>query len=141
MSRFHQPDYVEFVFQPPPEDEPSDVPKQCIYGHRHILSVRCPYFHRMFTSGMKESNEMEIKVTDVDYDTFLLMVKYLYTGTLSFEENNEEKKQDQVAQMYKAMHKYLCANSLLSSFPYTASSISPRKSCALSSNKCAMSSA
>ena len=57
---------------------------------------------------MRESKELEIPVTDVDYDTFYLMLQYLYTGKLAFKyKDDKEKKQEQVTQLYKAMHQYL----------------------------------
>ena len=44
----------------------------------------------------------------MDYDTFYLMLQYLYTGALILESlNDHENKQEQVARMYKAMHQYL----------------------------------
>ena len=51
QEAFHD---VEFTFQSP-EEEKHDPLKQRIYGHRMILSVRCPYFKQMFTSGMGEA--------------------------------------------------------------------------------------
>ena len=116
QEAFHD---VEFTFQASgsAEEENVDSSQQRIFGHRNILSVRCPFFFRMFTSGMRESKELEIPVTDVDYDTFYRMVRYLYTGTLSFKSlkkddrfvffNDSEMKQDEVVQLYKAMHQYL----------------------------------
>ena len=86
---------MEFVFKST-NDSDSDSLKQCIYGHRNLLSFRSPYFNHMFTSGMKECKEKLIEVTDVEYDTFRLMVDYLYTGKLSF--GVDEKNQHQVVQ-------------------------------------------
>mmetsp|Transcript_19855 Transcript_19855/g.22519 ORF Transcript_19855/g.22519 Transcript_19855/m.22519 type:complete len:365 (+) Transcript_19855:154-1248(+) len=110
QEAFHD---VEFTFQSSgsPEEENSDPSKQRIFGHRSILSARCPYLKVMFTSGMKESKEMEIPVTDVDNDTFHLMLQYLYTGKLKFKSLNEQEKQEQVTRMYKAMHQYLLFDS------------------------------
>ena len=66
QEAFHD---VEFTYQLPesPAEANYDPSKQLIYGHRVIPSVRCPYFRQMFTSGMKESKELKIPVTDVDY--------------------------------------------------------------------------
>jgi len=54
-----------------------------IYAHKAILSAQCEHFRAMFTSGMKESNQGQIEVKDWSYNSYLLMVEYLYSGSIS----------------------------------------------------------
>ena len=51
-------------------------------SHRLILSVRSPVFAAMFSSGMKEVETGQVHIEDVDLETFLKFLKFLYTGTL-----------------------------------------------------------
>jgi len=50
-----------------------------IYAHRAILAVRCEFFMNLFKSGMRESDEMEVKITDFRYPIFLALIEYIYT--------------------------------------------------------------
>jgi hypothetical protein len=56
-----------------------------IHADRLILGKRCAYFAKMFTSGMRESNEKEIGISDTSADVFKLVLAYLYTGSLIME--------------------------------------------------------
>jgi len=51
-------------------------------AHRSILSARSPVFAAMFASGMKEAETGQVRIEDVDHETFLKFLKFLYTGTL-----------------------------------------------------------
>ena len=95
---FNDPTFhdVEFHFE---------NPDRLLYGHRLLLSSRCPYFYQMFTCGLKESHDVIVKIqmTEVDYDTVCLMLQYLYTGRLDL----HARAHDIVAQVYKVMDHYL----------------------------------
>ena len=44
-----------------------------------ILLTRCPYFAVMFTTEMRERHQEKIKIENISYQIFLLILKYLYT--------------------------------------------------------------
>jgi hypothetical protein len=48
-----------------------------------VLCVRCAYFRDMFTTGMRESYEAVVRISDVSYDTFCALVDYLLTDELA----------------------------------------------------------
>lgn len=58
-----------------------------IFGHKLILSSRCIYFKKLFESGMRECKEGLIYRPNDNVDVFLLVLKYIYTGTIVL--NNE----------------------------------------------------
>uniref|UniRef100_A0A7S3A4B1 BTB domain-containing protein n=1 Tax=Rhodosorus marinus TaxID=101924 RepID=A0A7S3A4B1_9RHOD len=65
----------------------SDVVLVCddgsrVFGHRFMLSLRSPYFARMFSSRMKESVAAEVNVPGVSRSALLEFVNYLYSGHL-----------------------------------------------------------
>jgi len=49
-----------------------------IPAYKGILITRCPYFAKMFASGMKESQEQVIEVPDVKYEVYYKLIEYLY---------------------------------------------------------------
>jgi len=51
-------------------------------AHRSLLFVRSPVFAAMFASGMKESETGQVRIEDVNPDTFQRFLKFLYTGML-----------------------------------------------------------
>ena len=53
-----------------------------LYLHRAILSAQCEHFRAMFNIGMKETTQKEIIIKDWTYNTYLLMIEYLYTGVI-----------------------------------------------------------
>ena len=53
-----------------------------IYGHKAILSAQCEHFEAMFMNGMKESTQSTIEVKDWSYSSYLLMMEYLYSGSI-----------------------------------------------------------
>lgn len=48
-----------------------------IKAHKFILS-QIPYFEKLFSNGMKESNQNEIEIKDIDFETFDFLIKYMY---------------------------------------------------------------
>ena len=53
-----------------------------IYGHKAILSAQCEHFRAMFMNGMKESSQTQIEIKDWSFNSYLLMMEYLYTGSI-----------------------------------------------------------
>ncbi|CEP14884.1 hypothetical protein [Parasitella parasitica] len=49
------------------------------HGHKNILAAISPWFHVLFTNGMKESLQNEITITGVKHDIFYRLLKYCYT--------------------------------------------------------------
>lgn len=60
-------------------------------AHKIVLSVCSPYFSCMFNSNLKESNEREIVIKEVDGETLELLINYCYAGTININEDNVEK--------------------------------------------------
>lgn len=56
-----------------------------------MLSVCSPFFNAMFNSDMKEKNEKEVKIAEVDGETLELLINYCYLGKISINEDNVEK--------------------------------------------------
>ena len=53
---------------------------QCPTSHQVVLVNRCPYFHGVLLSGLKESGSALVKL-DADPNIARLVLLYLYTGT------------------------------------------------------------
>lgn len=51
-----------------------------IPAHRLILSAGSEYFAAMFTSGLRETNQSEVELQDVDGSALNALVQYCYTG-------------------------------------------------------------
>jgi len=56
------------------------VGEESFGAHRSLLSARSPVFAAMFASGMKEAETGQIRIEDVDHETFKHFLKFLYTG-------------------------------------------------------------
>ena len=56
---------------------------QCFFGHRAILSARSSYFESMFCSGMRESEQADVKIPDVNAEVFLAVLSFIYTNTVN----------------------------------------------------------
>lgn len=73
---------------------------QRIHAHRNILAVRCAPFCSMFSGPMKESNESEITIPNIEPHVFISILEFLYTGQLELEVET-------VFQIYKSADQYL----------------------------------
>jgi len=51
-----------------------------VFGHRFVMSVRSQYFRSALTMGMKESGQTEIIIAEVDYEPFMTVLGFIYTG-------------------------------------------------------------
>lgn len=52
-----------------------------IYAHK-ILLIRVEYFKAMFSNDMRESNQSEIIIQDIDKQTFLWLLEFIYTDEI-----------------------------------------------------------
>lgn len=51
-----------------------------VAAHRIVLSAASPYFAAMFTGSLREVNETEITLQEVDGDSLYQLIQYCYTG-------------------------------------------------------------
>jgi len=49
-----------------------------IPAHKGFLAARCPYFKKMFTSGMMEANSSVIEIPVAKVETFNALLEYIY---------------------------------------------------------------
>ncbi len=66
------------------------VGEKTFSAHRSLLSIRSPVFAAMFNSGMKEAKTGQVRVEDVNPNTFGHFLYFLYTGTLEPAADKEE---------------------------------------------------
>lgn len=55
-----------------------------VKAHKMILACMSERFRAMLESGMIESQQSKIVLTDITYQSFLVLLRYMYTGELSF---------------------------------------------------------
>ena len=59
------------------------VEGKTIHVHKAVLATRCEYFQAMFSSKMDECNKVQIPIDGIAYDTFMALLEFIYTGSLS----------------------------------------------------------
>jgi N-acetylneuraminic acid mutarotase len=69
-------DFSDIVFVFPNENSTK------IFAHKGILEIRCESFRLLLKSGMKESIENKVEITDVSSKAFSALLEYLYTNQL-----------------------------------------------------------
>ncbi|KAG2389416.1 hypothetical protein C9374_013976 [Naegleria lovaniensis] len=97
------------------EDPLTPSSRPCIYAHSSILKARCAFFKTMFDWGnlsspyrFSSNNIYEMEITDVKYDIFLLLIKYMYMGSLA----KEDVKAEDAIPLYFAQNQYLLDSSI-----------------------------
>ena len=50
-----------------------------IHAHKNVLAVSCPYFEKMFTGGLSESNQSEVTIREVDEEAMETLIDLCYT--------------------------------------------------------------
>ena len=66
------------------------VGDQSFAAHRFILSIRSPVFDAMFESAMTEAATRQVRIEDVDANTFRAFLEFLYIGTLKSFDRKEQ---------------------------------------------------
>ncbi|XP_014390722.1 PREDICTED: kelch repeat and BTB domain-containing protein 8 isoform X5 [Myotis brandtii] len=56
--------------------------------HRNVLAAISPYFRSMFTSGLTESSQKEVRIVGVEAESMELVLKYAYTSRVVLTEAN-----------------------------------------------------
>lgn len=77
-------DFARLVNCPEWSDIRFRVDGKIIPGHKLILRLRSPHFAAMLASGMKEAQADEIVIPNVSAATFLLILRFIYCGDVSF---------------------------------------------------------
>eukprot|EP01129_Flabellula_baltica_P012269 TRINITY_DN5517_c0_g1_i2.p1 TRINITY_DN5517_c0_g1~~TRINITY_DN5517_c0_g1_i2.p1 ORF type:complete len:660 (+),score=142.74 TRINITY_DN5517_c0_g1_i2:22-2001(+) len=71
-----------------------------IYGHKAILKNRSDYFKIIFESQFRESNQTEIDIKEMDKETFILLLNYIYA-------NRVELNMEKVVEVLLASDRFL----------------------------------
>ncbi|XP_028680871.1 kelch repeat and BTB domain-containing protein 8 [Erpetoichthys calabaricus] len=56
--------------------------------HRNVLAAISPYFRSMFTSGLTETTQKEVRIVGVDAESMHLILDYAYTSRVTLSEAN-----------------------------------------------------
>lgn len=57
------------------------VEGRSVFAHKLVL-MRCSYFEALFMGNMKEASESTIRIEEIRYEIFLMVLEYLYTDQL-----------------------------------------------------------
>lgn len=98
----------------------SDIKIECknnkiIYCHKIILENQSEYFKGLFNSKMIESNKSILKYNDIEYNDFIKILEYIYTGDiLNKNDYNIEllilSNRFSIINLEKLCYYYLCDN-------------------------------
>ncbi|KAF8770255.1 TD and POZ domain-containing protein 1 [Argiope bruennichi] len=97
---------------------------QVYFAHKCILSSRSTVFEAMFSNDMKEKMNDCVDIEDLNDDTVLRMLRYIYSAEV------EELEWDSAAELYEAADKYqlLDLNGICSC--YLKDNLQPSNACA-----------
>lgn len=56
--------------------------------HRNVLAAISPYFRSMFTSGLTDSTQKEVRIIGVEAESMDLVLNYAYTSRVVLTEAN-----------------------------------------------------
>lgn len=74
--------------------------------HSLVLAARSPVFCAMFSAGMRESQEKEVTITDLDVEAVRELVSFFYTGEFKKETLESD---DSTLALLQAAHRYSAA--------------------------------
>jgi len=87
-----------------------DVDGTIIPSHKLIIQVRTEYFHRMFSSGLKESQSNIIRIFDCSPSIFIDILKFIYTDSCFINEENCNSLMEQANFFQLDRLKAICEN-------------------------------
>jgi len=99
-SHDFQTDVLKLLDDPSYADLTFIVQGESIKAHRAFLAVRSQYFQRMFASDVEENVNNEVKVPDIEPETFRGLLHFLYSGSAP------ENVADQALELLVAADKY-----------------------------------
>jgi len=65
-----------------------NVGNRKIYAHKIILSACSPYFRAMFTGELRERDQTEVTIRDIDETAMEIVIDFIYTSYIVVEESN-----------------------------------------------------
>lgn len=87
-----------------------DVEGTIIPAHKLILKVRTEYFHRMLSSGLRESQSKIIRIYDCSPPVFTDILKFIYTDSCVINEENCNSIMEQANFFQLDRLKAICEN-------------------------------
>lgn len=82
-------------------------------AHRQILAARSTVFAKMFECDMLEKKNRKTEIKEIDPKIFELLLRFIYTGQVTVEDNDTWMKLIVAADMYQIDSlKYICGQSI-----------------------------
>ncbi|CDW71651.1 e3 ubiquitin-protein ligase herc2 [Stylonychia lemnae] len=78
-------DFLSMLNSPDFSDITLIVDGHPIYSHQVVLASRSIYFEALFSHDFKEKEQKVVNFTDVPYDTFMMLLKHIYSDSLKIE--------------------------------------------------------
>ncbi|KAM6300860.1 LOW QUALITY PROTEIN: kelch repeat and BTB domain-containing protein 8 [Aegotheles albertisi] len=93
MDPFHACSILQQLKTMYDEGQLTDIVVEVDHGktfscHRNVLAAISPYFRSMFTSGLTESTQKEVRIVGVEAESMHLVLNYAYTSRVMLTEAN-----------------------------------------------------
>ncbi|XP_050425985.1 BTB/POZ domain-containing protein 9-like [Adelges cooleyi] len=75
-------------------------------AHRSVLASRSDYFRALLYNGLKETDDSEVKISEVSVTSFKILLQYIYTGRM----NLSMLENDVVLELFSISHLYCLSN-------------------------------